>query len=332
MADREAFRGTSRLLPRAVGVLLRGPVTTIEVYPTAGSGLGAGVADELADGLVIDQRLSCPIDADWTEETMLDRIPLGGSGRIMGDCDAQASRVRHTLQSALPSVHPRPIGAAGVGQDEELAGTGMSRASGAPPPLVDGVGREGWRVVRRTDDDEPVGAGHVVDPVGDGHALGVAAEVIHADVHRRPAPRPARVLEQADQLALLGINADDRLASPHKRLLQAVDFVKLALAVLRGSSRQALAVVAKTVFVSAEQSPRLGVTDSQRTRHHTSRLAGPFHAGRWIPGGRLVHHLVQPLGQVWPFFRAPDGRHQLGECGRPGPGPCPPTLVARARW
>ena len=54
-----------------------------------------------------------------------------------------------------------------------------------------------------------VGA-RVVDAVGDGDAIGLRAEVVVVDQVGSSAPGAAGVLEVADQLALLGINTDDR--------------------------------------------------------------------------------------------------------------------------
>ncbi len=48
-----------------------------------------------------------------------------GTARIgypVGVVPVLGSRVRHSLESALPSARSRPMGAAGVGEDEELVG------------------------------------------------------------------------------------------------------------------------------------------------------------------------------------------------------------------
>ncbi len=55
----------------------------------------------------------------------------------------------------------------------------------------------------------PVGL-HIVDTVGDSEAVSVGPEVVVIDEHRLPIPIDSLILEDANELLLLGINADDR--------------------------------------------------------------------------------------------------------------------------
>src|SRR5947208_3362329 len=102
----------------------------VEEYLAAGAGRSASMANELADSVVVDEWLTCPIDADWTEEAMFDRIPFGCASRIMGHGDAQTSLVCDQLESSLPGVRAGAIGAARVGKDQQMAGVGMGSAPG----------------------------------------------------------------------------------------------------------------------------------------------------------------------------------------------------------
>src|ERR1022692_5256313 len=54
---------------------------------------GLGGADKLQGLLVTVQRLGCPVAADLAEQTMLDGIPFGGAGRIVGDSDAESQTI-----------------------------------------------------------------------------------------------------------------------------------------------------------------------------------------------------------------------------------------------
>lgn len=51
------------------------------------SAAGPGGANEIDDGLVIDQGLALPVQADEGEQPVLDLIPLAGSRWIMTDSD-----------------------------------------------------------------------------------------------------------------------------------------------------------------------------------------------------------------------------------------------------
>ena len=58
--------------------------------------------DEIDDGLIVDQRLSSPVQADKREEPVLDLIPLAGSRRVVTDRDRDLDLIRHLLQVELP--------------------------------------------------------------------------------------------------------------------------------------------------------------------------------------------------------------------------------------
>src|SRR5882762_2462063 len=92
------------------------------------------------------------------------------------------------------------------------------------PPRIHGVGGEGRRIMRCSDDDEAIAARHIVDAVGNRYPIGIARKVVHIDVDRRLAPLATLILEQPHQLSLLRINADDRLPSLCERVLSLLMF------------------------------------------------------------------------------------------------------------
>ena len=79
----------------------------------------------------------------------------------------------------------------------------------ALPPVGDGVGGEGCRVMRDTDKDRASVGEQIIDPIRDRHADGIGTEIVIIDAHRRAIPLDAIVFEIADQFSLLGIDADD---------------------------------------------------------------------------------------------------------------------------
>ena len=93
--------------------------------------------DKLQGLLVIVQRLGCPVSADLAEQTMLDGIPFGSAGWVMRNDDAQSQAIAELpLNLLLPGAALRPIAAAGIGQDEDVAGLRIALVSVCLPPLA----------------------------------------------------------------------------------------------------------------------------------------------------------------------------------------------------
>ena len=57
------------------------------------AGLGCGGADKLQGFLITVQRLGFPVSADLAEQAMLDGIPFGSAGWVVGDGDAQSQAI-----------------------------------------------------------------------------------------------------------------------------------------------------------------------------------------------------------------------------------------------
>jgi len=245
------------------GGLLRGlgkPRTPIKGDPTAGPRSCAGMPNALADRVVVDQWLACPVDADRTKETMLNGVPLGCAGRIVSDRDAQTRLVRNLLEPLLPVARPGPVGASRVREDQKFLRSGVQGTARATPPRMDSVGSEGRRIVRRSDDDETVSARHIIDAVGNRYAVGIARKVVHVNVDRRLPPIATLTLEQSYQFPLLGIDADDWLPAFRERRLQSVDVRELLVPIGRRPPSQPLSIDPKSILRPAKHPPSLGVT------------------------------------------------------------------------
>jgi hypothetical protein len=122
------------------------------------------------------------------------------------------------LQGVLPRPGAYAVAAAAVGEDEQFGGGGVASAAVVVPPPDEVVDREVGGVVGVTDEQAAVVGGEVVDAVGQGDARRVGAEVVVVDEGRLPAPGGAWVLEVADQLSFLAVDADDRQALPGEGL------------------------------------------------------------------------------------------------------------------
>ena len=101
------------------------------------------------------------------------------------------------------------------------------------PPAADRLGREPRRVVVNAHADPALVASYFVDAVGDRLAQLLVHEVVDADLFGLAAGAllPSAVLEISDQLLLLGVNRDHRLAAPLERLDRGVDVLELGIPV-----------------------------------------------------------------------------------------------------
>ena len=57
------------------------------------AGRGCGGADKLQSFFIAVQRLCPPVSADLAEQAMLDGIPFGSAGWVVGDGDAQSQAI-----------------------------------------------------------------------------------------------------------------------------------------------------------------------------------------------------------------------------------------------
>lgn len=80
---------------------------------------GRGFADELGDQRIGLERDTRPVLTDLAEESMLDRIPLGGPRGIVADGDRQMAAVHEVfLQRPLPGATLIAVAATAIGEDE----------------------------------------------------------------------------------------------------------------------------------------------------------------------------------------------------------------------
>ena len=104
-----------------------GIVATVEVSGDRQSGLSSGGTDEAEDLMIAVERFAGPVLGDFREETMLDGVPFGGAGRVVGNRESQTERVSQlSLEFGFPRTATIAIAAAGVAQNEELAGAWLA--------------------------------------------------------------------------------------------------------------------------------------------------------------------------------------------------------------
>src|SRR3954454_22805489 len=146
--------------------------------------------------------------------------------------------IGETLQFAFPQAEPGAVAATAVGSDDEAAGfgiasaaqravaataagrhdeavgSGIARAAEPLPPAADALDGERGGIGVDADINPAVVGGDVVDAIGGNLAQLRDLEIVDADRFGiAPGPQlPARVLEVADQLLLLGVDRDGRFA------------------------------------------------------------------------------------------------------------------------
>ena len=135
----------------------------------------------------------------------------------MAHGDIQPGLGRQSGQLDLPRPEPVAVRSPGVGGDQQPVGLGEAVTAHLVPPPADGLDGELGGIGRVADVDPSLVVGHVVDPVGDG--LGVLAQARSAKSWTftrtgcpSGCPLGAAVGVVADQLLLLGVDADHRLA------------------------------------------------------------------------------------------------------------------------
>src|SRR6266852_4334529 len=166
---------------------------------------------------------------------MLDGVPFGSAGRVVGHGDGQGRRVGQLgLEFGFPGVTAAAIATAGVGQNENLARAGVTLRTFPLPPVGDGMSGEGGSVVGNAHHEGAAILGDVIDSVGNRDADGVAAEVVIKDAAGLAVPASAGVLEVADQFAFLGVDADDGQVTALEAVAQLGQVFELEVAVRAG--------------------------------------------------------------------------------------------------
>ena len=215
---------------------------------------GAGGAGVVEDRLVAVEGTAGPVLADLAEQPMLDGVPLRRRCRVVTDGHSEPVPVAQSLlQAELPGAGARPVAAAAIGEDEQLALTGVAALAVVVPPPHHVVDGEGCGVVRRAEEQVAMVGGQVVDAVGQGDALCVRKEVVVVDEGGLLAPGGALVLEVADQLSFLRVDADDRESMPAEGLALGCDVGELGVAVSLGAPVELLVVYPQPVVQTFEQ-------------------------------------------------------------------------------
>ncbi len=159
-----------------------GIVAAVEVSGDRQAGLSSGGANEVQNLLIAVEWFAGPVLGDLGKEPVFNGVPFGGASRVVGNGERQTERVGQlSLEFGFPGTASSAIAAPGVAENEELAGTWIADRSLLTPPMRDGMGGKSGCVMRDANRDRPSIGEQIIDPVRDGYAGGVGAEVVIVD-------------------------------------------------------------------------------------------------------------------------------------------------------
>jgi hypothetical protein len=162
----------------------------------------------------------------------------------MTDRNHQSRLLSQLLELPFPEAETGTVAATTIGGDEERGGSGVVVASQSAPPAPDRSHGEGSRVVVHSHTDPAEIASEIVHAIGDRFALLGIQEVMDLHLLRlslRP-PRLARILEPPDELLLLGVHRNGRLATLQLALDPLVDVLELRIPIRVSGPLQRLPV------------------------------------------------------------------------------------------
>ena len=260
---------------------------------------------KVGDELIRFQRHSGPVEADETEESVVNGIPLGSPWRIVADGDRQPIALRQSfMETILPQMGMGPVAAAIVAQHQQLSHVRMMKPAIGSQPGLDGVDGEFGGVVGGANDDRAGIHLKVVDAVRQGHAKRLRAEIVGEHLRRQPAPGLSGVEEQTHQLTFLAVDADDGLAPILKLCLDGAQMAKLLVALRMTGLSDAFAVALQREVESLEAGGHRVRASShpfrgQRLAHGARALPRPLQPGHGV-AGRVVDQ--QRLDSAHEFF------------------------------
>lgn len=280
---------------------------TVEPGTASESALGFGCADKLQRCLIADQWLPSPVPTDETKHPMLNRIPFGGACWQMGDRDVEVKLIGQLLQAKFPQPTAITIATATVSFNQQSPSPQVNAASFTQPPGADGRDYELRGLMRYTENYKAAISPHVVDAIRDGNSIGGVRVIVFQHIQRLLPPRTPGLLEVANQLAFLRVNADHRITgfeeltpssrhAPHLPVALRVLFFGHALAIrsqdiIRFREQAAYCFMANLVAATRQFSTQLA-----------NRLARPFDTGDRITSRGITQQFVQHLQDSRVFF------------------------------
>ena len=285
-----------------------GIVATVEMCGDRKAGSSSGGADETEDLRIAIERLAGPVFRDLREEAVLDGIPFGSAGWVVGNGEGQPEGIcQLRLEFGFPGTATTAIAAAGVAQDEDLSGTWIAERSLLPPPMSDRVSGKGGCVMRDANHDGASIGEEIIDAVRYGDAGGVRAEIVIVDQARGQIPAHSGILEIADQFALLGIHADDGVAPTLESVPKIAEIEELIIAIRTMVGREFFVIDPKGIAHPMEKTgDGVGADDDTEVAQRHGNLlrssSRPLQPCDGIAGGVVFEQELDQCDNVGGFF------------------------------
>src|SRR6516225_1986383 len=284
-----------------------GILRRVQHGPTPQPGLRGRRADVVQHRLVALEGLALPVCTDGAEQPVLDRVPFRRARRIVRHRDSDAPPIGQLLQGPPPGPTAWVVAAAAVSRDQPVSRPRVTPTSMLLPPGAHGGADERRRFARRPDHHEPRVALSVVDAEWDRFADTPTGEVVVIHVLSLASPGSTRILEQADDLLFLGIDADRRISVLSETSPQAGDVAELAIPFRLLVAGQPLAIGSQRVAGILEQATHRDRADRvalllQGPRQLTQRAVGPPQAAHRIARRGILDERSQRLHHARVFF------------------------------
>ncbi len=260
------------------------------------TGCGFGVADTSKHEIDRGQGCAGPGFGNLAEEAMLDGVPFGSTRRIVTDGHGQVKGIRQFgLELLFKKTRAIAIAAAAVGN---------------------GIDGKLSRIGGMTDVDVTLLVSLIIDAIGPRARQGIVGKIVHIDLGSLLTPKLSSLIEGANQLLFLGVNADDGPACQSEGLALALQIEELGITRWMVFGCQAFDIAfasdlgliqPATNRLSAQAMPLIpqGTLQTAQTAHNPAPTVDR------VPCHFIAHQIHEPFLGYRLFF---------SHAGRPAPG------------
>lgn len=169
-------------------------------------------ANEVDQNQHCAQDMASPCGCDLAEESVLNRIPFGGSRRVMTDCNFEPGLIGKVVQTFLVPPRTRSITAATIGLDHQTLRLGIVRLV-ETTPVSDGIDGQVCGVAGGRHADMTLVPFRIVNAIRCRASRRIRGKVVIVDFLAFLTPCLAIVFELAHEFLLLRVDADSRLTA-----------------------------------------------------------------------------------------------------------------------
>ena len=194
------------------------------------TGLSVGLRDIVQHQVKRAEWATRPGFADFTEQPMFDRVPLGRAGRVMAHSHRQSQPISQLLLKLLfehvtaGAIRPTPIGF-----NEQVSGAGKALRQFRLAPVQQIIDGEGRGISRLADIHCALIMLLVIDAIRDRPPHALAGKIVHIHLFWLLTPNSPVILKVAHQLLFLGIYAEGRLTRLLMRCALLPDIAELGV-------------------------------------------------------------------------------------------------------